>query len=135
MPGMAALFTQARSSKLLIPHPHGICIMGLQGPSVPGRAVFLNPDRKKKYSSITDMILTWTGWHFKGLCFVSIHGGAVGALTHKTGFSIQIKPGTICLVGSKNLPNLRKLLTVISFVMTNMKKKTQLFSPDCNDHT
>lgn len=31
MPGIAALFTQARSGKLWIPHPHGTCIMGYRG--------------------------------------------------------------------------------------------------------
>lgn len=31
MPGMAAVFTQAWSGKLQIPHPHGICIMGYKG--------------------------------------------------------------------------------------------------------
>lgn len=40
MPGMAALFTQARSSKLQIPHPHGICIMGYKSQGFLGEWFF-----------------------------------------------------------------------------------------------
>lgn len=48
VPGMAAVFTQARSGKLWIPHPHDMCITGHQGQGVPGRKYHSNPGRKKK---------------------------------------------------------------------------------------
>lgn len=41
MPGMAAVFTQARSGKLRIPHPHGICITGRKGQGFLGEQFFL----------------------------------------------------------------------------------------------
>lgn len=41
MPGMAAVFTQARSGKLWIPHPHGICITGCKGQGFLGEQFLL----------------------------------------------------------------------------------------------
>lgn len=46
MPGMAAVFTQARSCKVQIPHPHGTCVEGRKGQGFLGEYVLTNRQRK-----------------------------------------------------------------------------------------
>ncbi len=57
MPGMAAVFTQAWSGKLQIPHPHGICIMGYKGQGFLGeKFILIQTHQKKRFSSARDMM-------------------------------------------------------------------------------
>lgn len=73
VPGITALFAQAWSIKLWIPHPHGTCMhQGSRRSWVPGR-VLLNPDRNKNiipherhYVVRQSDQVIW--WHFTGLC-------------------------------------------------------------------
>lgn len=53
MPGMAAVFTQARSGKLRIPHPHGMCITGREKKRAAGflGECFFLLEKKAKRSS------------------------------------------------------------------------------------
>lgn len=71
MPGITALFTQARSGKLWIPHPHGTCIMGYRGQGFLGEfsltqtwknVMFNKQHRAVKQSDLDE-------WHFVALCF------------------------------------------------------------------
>lgn len=52
VPGMAAVFTQARSSKLWIPHPHDMCITGHGGHGFLGEHIAVIPAGGKKTTTL-----------------------------------------------------------------------------------
>lgn len=85
MSGIAALFTQARSSKLQIPHPHGICIMGYKGQEFLGEGLLIQKEKKMLFFT-RDMTLldSLTGLHGISQSYVAQN-------------ILQVVPQTVCV--------------------------------------